>query len=79
MDSDIKNGKTGPWHVGWGWLIALPLLAVLGAASARKVKQVLHESETDGYKTAHDILRERYAKGELDREEYLEKLNDISL
>lgn len=64
-------------HMGWMWLWSLPavvLLAVLfwavtrgvGAGSARR-----HEDSPE------TVLKRRYARGELDDQEYDRKLNQL--
>jgi len=80
----------GPWHMhGWGmgWgggmvlgplltiglvilLIALivPFIRWIGAGSAANAPT----------RTARDILDERYARGDIDREEYMRRRQDIA-
>ena len=78
------------WHDGWGWghmmfgsfmmilfwggLIVLIVLAVRGL-SGRSDSRIPPSS---GQQTAMDILKERFAKGEIDKEEYEERKKLLS-
>jgi len=56
----------------WGLLIAgvVVLVRVLGGFGGRA-------GPHDGGRTALDILRERYAKGEIDKQEFEQKRRDL--
>ena len=63
------------WHHGYGmwfgsglFLVVLIVLFVM----------LTGRSEQKGSPSARDILDERYARGEIGREEYLQKLKDLS-
>lgn len=72
------------WGPGWGGMILGPLmmiawLAILVAVAVSIVRW-LGETGASGVRserTARDILDERYARGEIDREEYLRRRQDI--
>jgi putative membrane protein len=79
----------GPWHMmhdwsTWGgmwfgpiWMIAW--LAVLVAIVIGVVRWLgLGGDAGRPERTARDILDERYARGEIDREEYLKRKQDIT-
>jgi len=77
---------SSPWRMheslDWGmWLGPLLMIipvALLIMAIAALVRWI---GERDGgarSRTAHDILDERYARGEIDREEYLRRRDDIA-
>lgn len=80
----------GPWRMhdwaGWGWggmlLGPLFMLAVLALLVAVVVLLVRWLGGGSGPalspRTARDILDERYARGEIEREEYLKRRQDIS-
>jgi len=74
------NGHWMGWHgMGWWWMLPfghfwlLVLLVVLVA--------VLFSRSTRHYpphrSTALDLLEQRYARGEIGRDEYLEKKRDL--
>lgn len=77
MDSEEKkqsDKKTSTiWKLGWGWYLAAPLLGLLALAAGKGVNDTLAAPP----RSALDILKERYAKGEIDRAEFEEKKNDL--
>ena len=77
------NGM-GDWS-GWGWLwpiIPLVLLALIVAAGLLLARYLGGWTDNAGWRerrpTALELLEERYARGEINREEYLEKKRDIT-
>jgi putative membrane protein len=66
------------WDHGGFWWFPFTLLwiAVLVAAIWFVVRTV-RRSERSGVERATDILAERYARGELSREEYRERLDEL--
>jgi len=56
----------------WGSIIALIVWAVRKATAGREESQAL------GQKRPLDYLKERYAKGEIDREEFERMKNDLT-
>lgn len=74
------------WDGGWGWhwfggigMILFWLLIILLVLGALKYlrSDALDRSGAEGGKTATDYLDEAYAKGEITREEFLQKRADI--
>jgi|SRR5581483_6663833 len=81
----------GPWQMhdwmGWGWggmwlgplfMVVLLALVIVGIAG---LVRWLAGSATQGAgreRTARDVLDERYARGEIDREEYLRRRDDLA-
>lgn len=73
------NGH-GWWGMGVGFvfLILLGLLVTLGVAALIRWLQKPARQEPATYgKTPLEIVQERYARGEIDREEYLQKIQDL--
>jgi putative membrane protein len=81
----------GPWGMhdwtGWGWggmwlgpLFMIALLALLIAGIVAVVRWIGGGGDDGGgrVRTARDILDERYARGEIDREEYQRRRDDIA-
>ena len=82
----------GPWRMhdwmGWGWggmwlgpLFMLALLALLVAVVIALTQWLggdrARPSATPS-RSAREVLDERYARGEIDRDEYLKRRQDIS-
>ena len=70
------------WGSGWMWLMPLFMLAWFALMIAVIVLLVRWLGGGNGgrsatTRTARDILDERYARGEIDREEYVQRKNDI--
>jgi len=63
--------------MGWGWIIGLIVLALIVWLVVRSTSQNL-ETAGVGRDTALDVLKKRYARGEIDRQEYEEKKSDLT-
>lgn len=65
----------GWWHMGWMWIfwlflvVALVFLIRMAAGGSRDARE---QGES-----AEDILKKRYARGEIDKEEYERRLDDL--
>lgn len=75
------------WGTGWGWggmwlgpLFMIVPLALLVALIVVLVRWLGGGSDDGGrrVRTAREILDERYARGEIDREEYQRRRSDIA-
>ena len=72
------------WGMGWGGgmvfgpLLAIILLVVLAALIVPFMRGIGFGGGEPRARTARDILDERYARGEIDREEYLRRRQDIA-
>jgi putative membrane protein len=63
------------WGMGFGWLFGLGLIIVFIWLIIRVMN---HDSFYRGHRnSALDVLKERYAKGEINKEEFEEKRKDI--
>ncbi len=72
------NGMSGingmGWGMGFGWLLVLVVVVGVIWFINRAVQP---NQQFQNQKTAIDILNERYAHGEIEKEEYLRLKNDI--
>ncbi len=81
------NGPFGGGWDGWGWLwpihFVFPILfwAVIITAVVMLVRYATgshdHGPRSEQRRSSLDVLEERYARGEINRDEYLEKKKDI--
>lgn len=76
MGNFINYPIMGWFGGGWIMMILFWLLIILAAATLFKW---LADQNQDGAKnkTALEILRERYAKGEINKKEFMEKKKDL--
>ena len=63
--------------MGWGWILGLIVIVAIVWLVVRSTNQAGNPNTTNS-KSALDILKERYARGEIDKEEYEEKKKDLS-
>lgn len=74
MWHDVFMGGT-MWF-GWiFWLIVLVLIVWFIANQLNKSKQ---DSQTSGQESAMDIIKKRYAKGEITKEEFEQMKKDLN-
>lgn len=75
------NWPMHDWSSSWGaWHMLIPLIfwiAVIGGIAMLIQKLTAGQGRGPSGKRALDVLSERYAKGEIDREEYLRRRHDI--
>ena len=80
------GGGYGPSMSGWGWglmgglhgLFWLVLLVLAGAALVALVRYLWRGGGAESpAASARRVLDERYAKGEIDRTEYLQRRQDL--
>tara|TARA_R110001592_G_scaffold254129_3_gene517501 strand:- start:47658 stop:47918 length:261 start_codon:yes stop_codon:yes gene_type:complete len=72
-----------PHGLGWVFMILFWVLAISGViAMVRWLSAGTARREPDmslpAHKTPADILRERYARGDIDREEFMQRLEDLN-
>ncbi|TDY02831.1 SHOCT domain-containing protein [Thiohalophilus thiocyanatoxydans] len=69
------------WGGGFGWIVMILFWLLILAGLIAIVKWLIGGPETNvplpPSKTARQILEERYARGEIDREEFEQKKRDI--
>lgn len=64
------------WGLGWGWAIGLIIIILLVWVAVWTVRHNPGITQS-GRNSALEILKERYARGEIDRSEFEEKKKDL--
>ncbi len=62
------------WGMGWWWIIVLFIIVAIVWMALKAVEKTRNRN-TSFAKTPLDILKERYARGEIDKQEFEEKKN----
>ena len=62
--------------MGWGWIIGLILLIFI-FWMVTKSNNANSGNQQGSEESALDVLKKRYARGEIDKEEYEEKKKDL--
>jgi putative membrane protein len=70
------GGMGWGWGMGFGPFFMILFWALIIAGAIVLIRWLVDQSQ--GGKTALQILQERYAKGELQREEYEQKKRDLT-
>jgi len=76
----MANYMMGGWGFGFGWIFMILFwgLIIWGiVALFHWTTHQTHDKETEG-KKALEILKERYVKGEINKEEFEQKKKDIT-
>ena len=64
------------WGMGYGWIIGLILLIFIFFL-VTKQRGTFNDGSQNTGESALDVLKKRYARGEIDKEEYEEKKKDL--
>ena len=79
QNSDPRYWWAGPWHMwggwGFGWIFPLLMILVMVALCVFMMNRRpwMHGSHRDTTASALRLLNERFAKGEISKEEFEEK------
>lgn len=71
------DGMMGTPAMVLGWIVVLLVVAVLTAALVWLVRGIAGDGRTPPQRGAIEQLEMRYARGEIDRDEYLQRRDDL--
>jgi putative membrane protein len=77
----MENYYWNDWYAGWGWFLWFGLIMVIFSSFGNWGYFYRAHRRFDSdfpQRTAVDILKERYASGELEEDEFLKKMSQIS-
>ena len=64
------------WGMGWWWIIGIIIVIAVVWVVIKSMNQKTVSSQSTE-KSALDVLKERYAKGEIDKQEFEERKKDL--
>jgi putative membrane protein len=76
---DHMNWMMNGWGMGFGFIFWVLILAAIvgGIVWLVRAQPLAGSQRRDGRSTGLELLEERYARGEISRDEYLQKKRDI--
>lgn len=72
MMDEVGHG----WGMGWWWIFGFLIFILAIWLILKAVNQSSRTTNSD--KTPLDILNDRYARGEIDKQEYEQRKNDLN-
>lgn len=75
------HDMSGGWGMGLGWIFMVLVWGLIIVGIVALVKWLMTQTSVGPRppnKTALEVLQERYARGEINREEYEQKRRDLS-
>ncbi|PRY91372.1 SHOCT domain-containing protein [Marinilabilia salmonicolor] len=73
----MMQGLGHGWGMGFGWIIGIIILLVILWLAFRTFRPGDTNQTSPAQKSPFDILKERYAKGEIDKEEFDQRKKDL--
>jgi len=72
-----EYGQGWGMGMGWWWIIGVIIVVIVVWVVVKGMNQNNQSANQRTGKTAMDILKERYARGEIDKEEFEERKKDL--
>ena len=72
-----EHGWGMGYGMGWWWIIGVIIMVVVVWMVVKVINQSNNPNTRLSNKSALDILKERYARGEIDKQEFEERKNNL--
>ena len=72
-----EHGWGMGYGMGWWWIIGIIIMVIIVWMVVKAINQTNYSNTRLGNKSALDILKERYARGEIDKQEFEERKNNL--
>ncbi|MFA6863494.1 MAG: SHOCT domain-containing protein [Dysgonamonadaceae bacterium] len=72
-----EHGWGMGYGMGWWWIVGVIIMVAIVWMVVKMINQTNHSNTQLGNKSALDILKERYARGEIDKQEFEERKNNL--
>ena len=77
-EKEKEKKQNSAWNIGWGWAVTVPAILFFTWAAKRGLRETF-QADDEATMDAIEILKARYAIGDIDRDEFEEKLAGIKL